>query len=174
MNEEEQLIKEQFEKLPKSLQEAIEAAPWKSSVNEIVLLNKLSLEKAAIIERETMLIIYGLENPESYVENIMREAEIDGDTALTIAKSVDERIFKPIAEQVEKYSQEKASPVAEASHSNLPMVEEGEVAHDVPHVEEPAETKIEINTPEEDSKPKLQTPNYSYHPGQDPYREPLE
>lgn len=157
MNEEEKLIKEQFNKLPANLQKAINTVPWKSSVKEVALLNKLSFEQVAVVERETMFIIYGFENPSDYIANLVREAQIDEVTATTIAEMVNEKIFKIISQKVEEF--DKSKP--ETPHENLPMVEPGEVAHEVPHVEQPKTGKPQM----------VQTPNYAG--GKDPYREPL-
>ena len=173
MSEEtDKLITEQFDRLPKELQTALNTVPWKSSVKEIALLNKLSLEQVAIVERETMFILYGFENPEDYIGNMVREAQIDKATSTAIAEAVNEKIFKVIAEQINKQPAEKPS-VPNVIHNNLPMVEEGEKTHDVPHVESTINNKEPTKEPE---KPKLAipTPDYRYPGGKDPYREPLK
>ncbi len=165
MNEEEKLIQEQFNRLPKELQDALNAVPWKSSVKEIALLNKLSLEQIAIVERETMFILYGFENSADYVANLMREVQIDETTATSIADEVNEKILKVITAQLDKPKEagKIENSLPEIAPHNLPMIEEGEVAREVPHVEQKTERK-----------PLVSTPNYSYTPGKDPYREPLE
>ncbi len=77
---------------------------------------------------------------------------------------------------------EAAKPkVPEILPINLPMVEVGEVAHDVPHQEPhitpltpPAPTPTPVARPIEPVKTeekKVETPHYA--PGKDPYREPL-
>ena len=180
MNEADILIKAQFDRLPKELQGALNAVPWKSLVNEISGLKTLSLEQVETIERETMFILYGFENPNDYVANMMREAQIDEPTATAIAGQVDEKILKQIAARIEKPQQEPAEEkpsVPEIIHSNLPMVEEGETVHDVPHVEQPPTSSpppTSASAPVA-TKPGAQTPPTVHYPsGQDPYREPLE
>lgn len=176
MNETDKLIEEQWKILPPNLQQAINAVPWKSLVNEIALLNKLGFEQIAIVERETMFIIYGFENPEDYIENIVREAMIDEVTATTIAEAVNDKIFEVIAskvEGVEKTEKPTAEnrPVPEIPLTNLPMVEEGEVAHSVPHIEQLITTSTPPPIKPEPAKVSL--PDYRYPDGKDPYREPL-
>jgi len=188
MNEEEKIIQEQLQKLPENLRKAIEAVPWKSSVKEIAITNKLSFEQVATVERETMFILYGFENPDDYVGNLMREVQIDENTAVTIATEVNEKIFKAIALKIDESTKPQppaAQPVApETPPANLPMVEpafaqgsvmvkKGEVAHNVaPATSEVGSKNQEVRMGETE-KPKMPTPTVHYPGGQDPYREPL-
>lgn len=178
MNEEDKLIEEQFKKLPENVQSALNAVPWKSSVKEIALLNNLSLEKVAAVERETMFILYGFENPDDYVANLMREVSLDEAAADAIATAVNEKIIKTLTLELENppksviHNEMVPAPVSvpEVAPQNLPMIEEGEKVHDVPHIEQPA--NVPIQKPEAE-KPKIAVPNYKYDKGKDPYREPL-
>lgn len=156
MNEEEKLIQDQFNKLPPELQKAIEAVPWKSSLKEISLLHHLSPEQAENFERETMFILYGFDDPKSYIDNLKRETKLDEEIIENMAVEVAEKILKPIGEKVEtskespilitketkeealkelearRINAESISSAPQAIHNNLPMVEEGEKVHDVP------------------------------------------
>lgn len=153
MNEDnEKLIQEQFSKLPEDLRKTIESVPWKSSIKEIAQQNNLSPEQSESLERESMFILYGFESPNDYIANLVREVAIPEETAIAIAETVNERIFKVIESKIDGGENKPA-----AEH-NLPMVEPGEVAHDVPHVEKP---KI------------VAVPDYRYPDGKDPYHEPL-
>lgn len=180
MTEEEKIIENQLKTLPAELQAAINAVPWKSSVKEIALLNKLSPEQTENLERETMFILYGFENPADYIKHLIQEVPTSEETATTIAEQVNKKILKAITDKVEK-------PEAEPTHTNLPMIEEGEVAHDVPHVEEVTtnnqQPTTNNNSPAEIQKPTVQdskpketpsTPNNRYPGGIDPYREPIQ
>lgn len=168
MNEEEKLIKEQWDKLSPELQKAIESIPWRNLIKEISQTNTLDAEQVAVLERETMFILYGLENPNDFIANITREVGISEEQALKIAEVVVEKIFEPILAKVEG----AASKVTTA----LPMVEEGERAHDVPHVETAARPEAPPPATPVRPEPKVQTPlpDYRYPEGSDPYREPLK
>lgn len=188
------------------MQQALNTVPWKSSIKEIALLNKMSFEQVQIIERETMFVLYGFEAAEDYISNMVREAQINEEVATTIATAVDEKIFKAIALQLEPSTPEKppqtpppASPsnLPQTIHNSLPMIEEGEVVHDVaPATSEVRSMEKEVSkvpqppippvTPpapiapkpaqEPVPEPKKVTPPASgnrYPEGFDPYREPL-
>lgn len=185
MNETDKLIDEQFKTLPPNIQEAIKAMPWKSTVKEIALLNKLDLKKVAIVEMETMFVLYGFESPDDYIENLTREAQINEETATIIAESVAKKILEPISIKSEQLKEEEKEPpktldmkkvktgIPEIAPEIHPMVEEGEVAHDVPHTENKPETPS-IPLPNKPQTPKAPLPDYRYSNGKDPYREPIE
>ena len=141
MNEMDKLIEEQIRKLSPNLQRAINDVPWKALVQEIGKINALDTEQIASLEQETMFIIYAFESPKDYIANIMREVGISEDTALNIAESVADKIFNPILQKSEESEKtiktESPAPVSvpEIPPANLPMVEKGEIAHDVAHVE---------------------------------------
>lgn len=99
MNEQDKLIEKQFKTLPLDLQQAINAVPWKSLIQEVGKANALKSEQIATLEQETMLVIYAFEPPEDYIANIVREVGVSEDIASTIAESVLEKIFRPISEK---------------------------------------------------------------------------
>ncbi len=161
MNEEEKLIKEQWEKLSPEIRGAIESVPWKSLVAEIAKNNSLDENRAAALERETMFVLYGFENPTDYLANIEKEVGLSEEQSALIGEGVADKIFEPIFQKIES-----AKPLEK---TQLPMVEEGEKVHDVPHVETP-------KSPQSQPQPKVETPlpDYRYPDGADPYREPLK
>jgi len=172
MNETDKLIEEQFKKLPLNLQRAIKAVPWKSLVEEIGRANALDAEQTALLEQETMFIIYAFENPDDYVSNIARALNTSEEIAYTIAESIGDKIFVPISEKSEGHQQTSTpASIPEIPPSNLPMVEKDEVAHDVaPATSEVGNREYEVRKEE----PKAPLPDYRYEGGKDPYREPLK
>ncbi|PJA37034.1 MAG: hypothetical protein CO183_00345 [Candidatus Zambryskibacteria bacterium CG_4_9_14_3_um_filter_42_9] len=139
MNEDDKLIKEQFDKLPVVLQKSLKAVEWKSSVKEIAELNKLSPDQAEALERETMFILYGFENIDDYKTNLIREAGFDEVVAMTIAETVNEKVFDTVIAKVKELetttnetsaSVDTLSQIPEIHYPNLPVVEQGETAHD--------------------------------------------
>lgn len=177
MNETDKLIEEQLKTLPLELQQAIESVPWKNLVQEIGKQNNLTKEQVSSLEQETMLIIYGFENPTDYSANLVREVGLDQTAAENLASAVWDKILGPISQKVEV----KESGIPEIPSVNLPVVEppfaqdtimvkKGEVAHEVPHAE-PTTSNQRPTT----EKPKISVsaPDYRYPENKDPYREPL-
>ncbi len=170
MNEIDKLVEEQLKTLPPNLRQAIGVVPWKALVQDIGKANALDVEQIASLEQETMFIIYGFENPNDYVSNVTKNIGISEDIAYAIAESIVNKIFDPILKKSEEYAKATTpTSVPEIPPANLPMVEEGEVAHDAPQIEPKAlsqETKPEL-------KVNASLPDYRYESGKDPYREPL-
>ena len=154
-NEKDKLISEQWKILPPNLQRAINALLWKSLTQEIGRANSLGAEQVVSLEQETMFVLYALENPVNFISNVVKNVGVTEEVATMIAESVADKIFDPILRKSEE----------QVSSKNLPMVEEGEVAHTVPHIEE---SKPRVPAPEI-----APLPDYRYAEGKDPYREPL-
>ena len=159
MNETEKLIEEQKKTLPPNLLQAIDIVPWKTYVQEIGKANALDTEQIASLEQETMFIIYAFEPPEDYIANMIREIGISENVAPSIAESIADKIFEPILKKSEEVSVTPPD-VLEVTQEIHPMIEKGEVAHGVPHIEE--------SKPKEPSRAPL--PDYRYEGGKDPYR----
>ena len=204
MNETDKLIEEQLKTLPPNLRQAIDAVPWKSLVQEIGKANVLDTEQITSLEQETMFIIYAFENPNDYVSNIIREVSVSEESAYTIAESVADKIFDPISQKSEsgeateepivitaetkeealkelsRRSMKNQNPpalVPELILSNLPMIEEGEVAHTVDSTQYTVDSvqpaRQDLAGSQIKSEPKVSLPDYRYEGGSDPYREPL-
>jgi len=99
MNEIDKLIEEQFKKLPLNLQSAIKLVPWKTLVSEVGKANALDSEQIASLEQETMLIIYGFEDPNDFIDSISREVGVENSIATTIANDIAEKILNQITEK---------------------------------------------------------------------------
>lgn len=190
MNEHNKLVEEQFNKLPRELQLAVNNVPWKSLIKEIVVSNNLSLEQIENVERETMFILYGFQNPNDYIRNLVEEAEISESIATTISQQVNEKILKQIASHITDNLKAPVQnpPIATAQQTKEeikkqlidrreqagqkvtlpeiapeihPMVEEGEVAHDIaPAMSAVSSKKYEVREVEkkEENLPPKPTP----------------
>jgi len=176
MNEIDKLTEDQYKTLPPNLQRAIKAVPWKTIVRDIGKTNLLSVEQTVSLEQETMLVIYGFENPRNYLSNLAREVGIDQEKATLIANVVSERVLSVIDEKVNGMTninnqviEQSFTPITvpEIPPTTLPMIEKGETAHDVPH----SEPTINQEQPKAE---KVSLPDYRYPDGQDPYREALK
>ncbi|MBX4189501.1 hypothetical protein KW785_02810 [Candidatus Parcubacteria bacterium] len=201
-NNTEKLIQDQFNSLPLDIKESIGRVPWRERVQSIAKREGLSDDKASVLETETTLILYGFLPPEEYQANIVREVDVDEETAERIIKEVTNEIFAEIEKQYElidatthlaKVEEKpvetprempKVTPtVPQPAPEILPEVVPGQTAHEVPHVEFKKEPLVSTptyaaptNPPAENTpkRPDLNLPKSDYTHGQDPYHEPLE
>ena len=164
--ETENSIKEIADRLPVEMVTAINDTPWVEKIKQIAKDNNLDEEKENLFAIETTLLVFGTESPINYPDNLSENVGLDDDAVIKIAKEVDEKILAPI---IQILKEKGFAP--ETVPSNLPMIEEGEVAHDVAHVEptiQPARQDLAGS-----EKEKVNLPDYRYEAGKDPYREPL-
>ncbi len=171
MNDE--LIAQQFSSLPPDIQAALTRLPWKERLAEIAKKERFDEVTAAALETETMLILYGFLSADHYIENIQRELVVDEEVAERVGNEVATEVFAALQEELDHppAPEEKVGPqIPELAPKNLPMIESGEVAHDVPHVETPMPEAKPIVP----AKVQVATPDFRYQAGKDPYREPLQ
>lgn len=190
MDETNQLIENQKKTLPPKLVEAIETIPWEPSLQKIGVENNLTADQIEILKRETMLVLYGFENPINFTENIAREVGLTEMIAASISDLIWQRVMEPINQKADDENSAEtkyAQIVPEIATEIHPVIKEGEIVHDVTHVEstidnkqlverQPLQSTSEIQHPA--SKPsepekKVSLPDYRYPKGTDPYREPL-
>lgn len=204
MDDTQTIIKEQFKKLPKDIQDAILAVDLRDKLKMVSDKHKLLVDKAGVLENETMLVMLGLENHSAYPESIKKELGITSEQAQEITKDINEQIFLPIRESlknIEKNNIEEAEkeevetsregstvtapdtpipPIAtpekkEPPHPNLSDESSGGQVHSS-NIFEDKLTK-QVRTPKEHVRLDESTnkPQEKKKPySVDPYREPIE
>jgi hypothetical protein len=100
------IIDEQAAKLPESLRKAIETTDWRDLIKKISLDKNLSTEKLELIEQETMLVIYGFDTLENYIDNLVKETGLPEETAISIAEAANTRIFSEISNKADVVEKE--------------------------------------------------------------------
>ncbi|MEX0919272.1 MAG: hypothetical protein WDZ64_00800 [Parcubacteria group bacterium] len=222
MNEQNKLIQQYFEKLPKNYQEVITNSKWELDVQKISLSNNIDSNKIDDLKIEVKLVLYGIEDAEDFIENIIREVQLTNTEAVTISQAINDEIFKPIMVKAKELENQSFTPEQKLSNTPIkeikeeakkqlidkreqtgqkasipeiapeihPMVEEGETAHTVPHVEQstpktsttPNPTPIPNTTPPTPPSPptsstpnpipKPETPKESFKPEKKPDNTP--
>lgn len=124
------LIAEQFNKLPENLRLAIKSVPWKALVQDVGKANALTIEQIALLEQETMFVIYGFENPRDFVENIIKEVGVEEELAITLAEDVSIKVLREIESKVKTAGDGSKSNLPEIPPEDLPAVVPGEKVHD--------------------------------------------
>jgi hypothetical protein len=104
--------------------------------------------------------------------------------AFVITQETKKAVVEELAQRMNAARQAGAPSIPKIISKNLPMVEKGEVAHDVPHVEPAAPATVPPSPanpaastspqPVKPEAPKAAPVTYTkYTPGNDPYREPI-
>ena len=102
-------------------------------------------------------------------ENSTNDAEMS-EGPVIITQETKEDAMRRLSERMGTLKEDSVTTPSK----NLPMVEDGEVAHEVPHVESTMNNEqLTRNAKVEAQKSKVPVPDYRYPGGTDPYREPL-
>jgi len=197
MNETQEIVREQFKKLPKNMQDAILSANLSENLKAISEKHHFRIDQAGTFETEVMLVMLGLERTDAFAKSIEREIEISKEVAEQITKDVNDQIFLPIRESLKQIQsqnndeEEEEEEDEEEENDVNEKREEGKIP--VPDYNSEPETIVPTNLPtgdiselklggllkipgeEKDSgiekKPIQKMKNDSG--GIDPYREPL-
>jgi len=109
------LIQDQLESLPANLREAIAQVPWKNRVRDIAKREGLSDEQAGSLETETMLILYGFSQADTYVDSLVTQVGVGEEQAERIAKLAADEIFSDIEKQFQMIEATAPEETTEAS-----------------------------------------------------------
>lgn len=153
----------------------------------------LSEEQANLADSEILYALYCLQSLGDAINNIAKLSNKNSNDLSKLKSVIQDNILSKYKINIKDFIESNKTSVATAQPSiekasvpeipptNLPMVEKGEVAHEVPHVEQPVITPTTPIPPPSTTPPQPQTklepkaslPDYRYPGGKDPYREPL-
>ncbi len=100
--ETQQLIKKNFELLPREIQDAITGGNLPEKFAKISKKYALTIEQAGDIQTETMLVMLGLESSNNLISNLSDNVEIPRETARDIAGDINTDIIGSIRESLQK------------------------------------------------------------------------
>ncbi|MFA5936836.1 MAG: hypothetical protein WC822_03085 [Candidatus Paceibacterota bacterium] len=95
-----QTIKEEIIKLPKEMQEVINAFDWIKISKEIAEKYLLNEKEINNFQLETLLVLLGVVDPEFYAINIENQVEITKEKAKILAMEIEEKVFNPIYKKI--------------------------------------------------------------------------
>ncbi len=116
------IFKEQYNKLPPELQQAIMASDLRVKLAAIMQKYRLHIDKASVLENEVVLVLMGMESPDEFVNNARRELAISPEDSRALARDVNDQIFHPIREKLESFINKQAQEFG----STLPPVTPGD------------------------------------------------
>ena len=107
MYESKEILKNQFKKLPKDIQDAILAVDLRSKMQFITKKNNLHIDQAETLENEAVFVMLGLEHPGNLVANIAKHVEVSEEKAEAIAEDLNREIFLKVRESLKKIFEER-------------------------------------------------------------------
>ena len=103
--------------LPSPIRRYLGQGKYSVVANNLMTKYGLHVDQGGILEREIMLLLMGIENPDEFTQALVEEAKLDQQTINNIVKDVNEQIFVPLREEMQKgpAPQAPAKPAAPAS-----------------------------------------------------------
>jgi len=102
MKQPKKIIQEAFSKASEEIFNAITSEEGDDVLYEIGERNNLTEKQLGEIGSETTLVMLGLTKPEEFIKSIQERAGISEDTARSIAQDINEKIFRPIRDELRK------------------------------------------------------------------------
>ncbi|MFZ2484610.1 MAG: hypothetical protein WAX80_01100 [Minisyncoccia bacterium] len=174
-----QQIRESYKRLPPEIQDLIMSNETTELVAKSLREAGLNQDQENLADSEILYTMYCLQSLDEAISNITKLSGKDLNSLSKLKSVIQDNILSKYKIDIKEFIEaNKLEPVAtlsvpEIAPDNLPMVEKGEVAHSVPHVEQTTHDSRQTTNQEQ---PKVQTPlpDYRYPDSKDPYREPLK
>lgn len=107
MDNTKEILKDQFKKLPKDIQDAILAVDLRSKMQFITKKNNLHIDQTEALENEAVFVLLGLEHPSGLVTNIAKHVEVSEEKAEAIVEDLNREIFLKVRESLKKIFERK-------------------------------------------------------------------
>jgi len=117
MNEEQQILIENYKRLPVDVQEVVRSIVQRGRIAQMLAQYNIPGEQLEAITEETLLVLLGLQHVSDYELNLKSVAGLDSDLASTIAGHVHRKIFRSINESLEKIGEIQKAFAGEVGHS---------------------------------------------------------
>ena len=102
MNEEQQILIDNYKQLPADLQQAVLLIVQNGRLSQVLTQYKIPKEQLEAITEETLLILLGIEHVSNYKLNLMSVPDLESGLASMIAEQIHTKIFRSINESLEK------------------------------------------------------------------------
>lgn len=123
-NNYQKILEEKFSQLPELVQKIIIESNWIDSIRKIAERYSLRIDQGDVLQRETMLVMFGFEETTQFLENIIREAGLKRMTAIEIAREIDSLIFDKIKEAIIEEGEKELSKNSEKKNIDNSQTEQ--------------------------------------------------
>lgn len=106
-------LKQVLGTLPPVIRDYITQEKYTAAAQNLMRQYKLRIDQGGVLERELLLLLMGVENPQEFVDALIKEAGLDQATVDGITRDINNQIFVPLRAQEMKAS--TAMPKAPAA-----------------------------------------------------------
>jgi hypothetical protein len=133
--------------LPPVVQQAIQSADLEKHLRALADSHKLHLDQWELLQNEVKLALLGFEDADKLPENLENEVGVDTATAADLSKAINDEIFEPIRQELERalvHPEAKDAQVDDMEKARLAAISLAKAAgEDVP----PVRTVVQPATP---------------------------
>jgi|GEM_PF-4621169 len=102
-SETEKIISEQWENLPQEVRRFFDDPNWKDKISKVAADNSLTDTQFRVFMTETLLVILGLSDPETYMLEIRDRLGVVEEKAVTIAAQVENKVFGNLKNKMKEF-----------------------------------------------------------------------
>src|SRR3989344_6496742 len=109
-------MKQVMETLPPVIRAYLAQGKYTVVAKTLMAKYGLRIDQAGVLEREIMLLLMGIENPDEFIQALMEEAKLDKKVIDGIVQDVNTQIFIPLRQEEMKSAQmKKEAPIPAAT-----------------------------------------------------------
>ncbi|MFA6519282.1 MAG: hypothetical protein WCT41_00425 [Candidatus Paceibacterota bacterium] len=98
----EQSIKQVMQILPPPVRSYLAQGKYTAVAQSLTAKYGLRVDQGGVLEREIMLLLMGIENPEEFNQALVTEANLNQQTVSSIVQDVNAQVFSPLREEMRK------------------------------------------------------------------------
>lgn len=110
--------------LPPSIRNYLAQGKYTAVAKGLMTKYRLHIDQANVVEREIMLLLMGIDNPDEFVKSLIEDAKLDQQTVNGIVQDVNAQIFVPLRDEMRKGPQkvniQPQTPRPQQSPANAP------------------------------------------------------
>lgn len=106
----EESVAQVMQTLPPPIRHYLGQGKYSVVANQLMTKYGLHIDQGGILEREIMLLLMGIENPDEFTQALADEAKLDVQTINNITKDVNDQIFVPLREEMRKGTNAEVKP----------------------------------------------------------------
>ncbi len=110
----EESVKEVMQTLPPVIRAYLSQRKYTMVTKSLMIKYGLRIDQGGILEREIMLLLMGIENPDEFTQALSEEAKLDKKTIENIAQDINTQIFMPLRERMRSGEVNTAPPAKPA------------------------------------------------------------
>ena len=106
----EESIKQVMQTLPPVVRAYLSQGKYTEIAKNLIVKYNLHPDQGSILEREIMLLLMGIEDPDEFTQTLVGEAQLDEKNVDSIVQDINTEIFLPLQEQMKGESEKLTKP----------------------------------------------------------------